>query len=102
MIDICVIGYGYWGPNLCRNFSNLTGYNLTAICDINKQNLSIAKKNYPNVKTYKNFKEAINENNFQLQKHDPKKITSIILFDFFSYSLSRLDWVAYGKKRSRR
>ena len=66
MIDICVIGYGYWGPNLCRNFSNLTGYNLTAICDINNQNLSIAKKNYPNVKTYKNFKEAINENNFQL------------------------------------
>jgi len=66
MIDICVIGYGYWGPNLCRNFSNLTGYNLTAICDINNHNLSIAKKNYPNVKTYKNFKEAINENNFQL------------------------------------
>jgi len=55
MINICVIGYGYWGPNLCRNFSNLTGYNLTAISDINNHNLSIAKKNYPNVKTYKNL-----------------------------------------------
>ena len=66
MINICVIGYGYWGPNLCRNFSNLTGYNLTAICDVNNRNLSSAKKNYPNVKTYKNFKAAINQNNFQL------------------------------------
>ena len=66
MINICVIGYGYWGPNLCRNFSNLTGYNLTAICDVNNRNLSNAKRNYPNVKTYKNFKAAINQNNFQL------------------------------------
>ena len=66
MINVCVIGYGYWGPNLCRNFSNLTGYNLTAICDVNNHNLSNAKRNYPNIKTYKNFKAAINENNFQL------------------------------------
>ena len=66
MIKVCVIGYGYWGPNLCRNFSNIEGYKLTAICDINKNNLSNAKKNYPNAKIYKDFKEAINENNFQL------------------------------------
>tara|TARA_Y100000590_G_scaffold433018_1_gene549622 strand:- start:742 stop:1677 length:936 start_codon:yes stop_codon:yes gene_type:complete len=66
MINVCVIGYGYWGPNLCRNFSNLAGYNLTSICDVNNRNLLIAKKKYPNVKTYKNFKEAINQNNFKL------------------------------------
>jgi len=66
MINVCVIGYGYWGPNLCRNFSNLAGYNLAAICDVNNRNLSSAKKNYPNVKTYSNFKEAINRNNLQL------------------------------------
>jgi len=66
MINVCVIGYGYWGPNLCRNFSNIEDYKLTAICDVNANNLTNAKKIYPNVKTYKNFKKAINENNLQL------------------------------------
>ena len=66
MIDVCVIGYGYWGPNLCRNFSNTEGYNLASICDLNNQNLLTAKKNYPNVKNYTDFKQAILENDFQL------------------------------------
>ena len=66
MINVCIIGYGYWGPNLCRNFSNANGYNLSTICDLNKKNLTKAKKNYPGVKVYKNFKEAINLNKYEL------------------------------------
>ena len=66
MINVCIIGYGYWGPNLCRNFSNAGGYNLSTICDLNKENLNKAKKNYPGVKIYKNFKEAINLNKYEL------------------------------------
>ena len=66
MINVCIIGYGYWGPNLCRNFSNANGYNLSTICDLNKKNLAKAKKNYPGVKVYKNFKEAINLNKYEL------------------------------------
>ena len=66
MINVCIIGYGYWGPNLCRNFSNATGYNLLTICDLNSKNLIKAKKNYPGVKIYKNFKEAIKLNKFDL------------------------------------
>ncbi|MDA7714856.1 Gfo/Idh/MocA family oxidoreductase, partial [Candidatus Pelagibacter sp.] len=66
MINVCIIGYGYWGPNLCRNFSNANGYNLSTICDLNKKNLEKAKKNYPGVKVYKNFREAINLNRYEL------------------------------------
>ena len=66
MINVCIIGYGYWGPNLCRNFSNASGYNLSTICDLNNNNLTKAKKNYPGVKIYKNFKEAINLNKYEL------------------------------------
>jgi len=66
MINVCIIGYGYWGPNLCRNFSNANGYNLSTICDLNNQNLAKARKNYPGVKIYKNFKEAININKYDL------------------------------------
>jgi len=66
MINVCIIGYGYWGPNLCRNFSNADGYNLSTICDLNNNNLAKAKKNYPGVKTYKSFKEAIKINKYGL------------------------------------
>ena len=66
MINVCIIGYGYWGPNLCRNFSNANGYNLSTICDLNNKNLIKAKKNYPGVNVYKNFKEAINLNKYEL------------------------------------
>jgi predicted dehydrogenase len=66
MIDVCVIGFGYWGPNLCRNFVNAPGYNLKSICDNNKLNLQKAKKNYPSTSIYLNFNEAINKNNYDL------------------------------------
>ena len=66
MINVCIIGYGYWGPNLCRNFSNADGYNLSTICDLNNNNLAKAKKNYPGVKIYKSFKEAIKLNKYGL------------------------------------
>ena len=33
MINIGVIGYGYWGPNIVRNFSSLDGAKVEAICD---------------------------------------------------------------------
>jgi predicted dehydrogenase len=64
MINVCVIGYGYWGPNLCRNFSNANGYSLKAICDLNPANLTKAKKNFPSVSVYKNFKDALSHKKF--------------------------------------
>ena len=33
MIRIGVVGYGYWGPNLVRNFNIAEGARLTAVCD---------------------------------------------------------------------
>jgi predicted dehydrogenase len=33
MVNIGVIGYGYWGPNIVRNFAGLTDCKLVAVCD---------------------------------------------------------------------
>src|SRR4029453_3650965 len=33
MIGIGVIGYGYWGPNIVRNFRGLANCKLIAVCD---------------------------------------------------------------------
>ena len=32
-IRVAVIGYGYWGPNLVRNFGGLDGCEVTVVCD---------------------------------------------------------------------
>ena len=43
MVRIGVIGYGYWGPNLVRNFNLAEGARLTAVCD--KSSNAIKKVN---------------------------------------------------------
>ncbi len=47
--NIAVIGGGYWGQNLVRNFAGLGA--LHTICDNSPQNLDRLKKLYPSVKT---------------------------------------------------
>jgi len=48
MINIGIIGYGYWGPNIVRNFSGIEGAQVATICDGNQQSLNRARKSYPN------------------------------------------------------
>jgi predicted dehydrogenase len=35
MVGVGVIGYGYWGPNIVRNFQALSGARIVGICDKN-------------------------------------------------------------------
>ncbi len=46
-IGIGLVGYGYWGPNLARNFSSLGGCRLAAICDLNEKRRAAAQAAYP-------------------------------------------------------
>ena len=32
-VRVGIIGYGYWGPNIARNFSGLENCHLVAVCD---------------------------------------------------------------------
>ncbi|HEY6010423.1 MAG TPA: Gfo/Idh/MocA family oxidoreductase, partial [Nitrospirota bacterium] len=47
MINIGIIGYGYWGPNIVRNFSGVEGARVASICDGNQNALNRARKIYP-------------------------------------------------------
>ena len=38
-ISVGVIGCGYWGPNLVRNFRSLLNCQVTAVCDLNEGRL---------------------------------------------------------------
>lgn len=37
MVNIAVVGLGYWGPNLVRNLASLDGVKLSALCDLRKE-----------------------------------------------------------------
>jgi predicted dehydrogenase len=59
MYNACLIGYGYWGEKLARNFNNSEFFNLVSIVDPKKQNLNSAKKKYPSIDINKNYIDAI-------------------------------------------
>ncbi len=46
MIDIALIGFGYWGPNVARNIHANPNLNLHTICDIKQARLEKAKSIY--------------------------------------------------------
>ena len=55
-----IVGFGFWGPILARNFQSNLYFNVHSICDSNLINLSKAKNIYPNSTYYKSYKRALN------------------------------------------
>lgn len=49
MIQVGVIGYGYWGPKVVRNFSAQEGFRVVTVCDQEPEALRRAKQAYPQV-----------------------------------------------------
>ena len=50
MLNIGVVGYGYWGPNIVRNFSSIPGAKVVSVCDLESRALTQVAKNYPDMK----------------------------------------------------
>lgn len=51
MIRTGLIGYGYWGPNLARNFAEAPGTELVAVSDLDEKRLQLVSARYPAVTT---------------------------------------------------
>ena len=49
MIKVGVIGYGYWGPNLVRNFCESMESEVVVVCDHDEHRLQLVKTRYPAV-----------------------------------------------------
>jgi predicted dehydrogenase len=50
MLNVAVIGYGYWGPNIVRNVQKCERFNLYAVCDRDLRALQRAKASCPSAK----------------------------------------------------
>src|SRR3981081_1505628 len=59
-VRVGVVGYGYWGPNLVRNFSELDSVDLVAGFATNQKRLALFAKKYPAVTAQASFEKMVN------------------------------------------
>ena len=59
-IKVGVVGCGYWGPNLVRNFRSLPDCNLKMMCDVSEQRLAHLKSLYPEVEGETDYNHMLN------------------------------------------
>ncbi len=61
-MNIALIGYGYWGPNIAKNLNRTKKANLYAICDMDEKNLRKAQSIYgDSVKYVTDYHELIDQ-----------------------------------------
>ncbi|HEX4996904.1 MAG TPA: Gfo/Idh/MocA family oxidoreductase [Terriglobia bacterium] len=59
MVRMGVIGYGYWGPNIVRNFYNASDATVVSVCDLNPKALQRVRKVYPSIAVTTNPSEVL-------------------------------------------
>jgi predicted dehydrogenase len=60
VIKVGVVGCGYWGPKLARNFQDLPNASLVMASDLRLDRLVEIKKLYPEIETTRDFDELLN------------------------------------------
>jgi predicted dehydrogenase len=59
-INVGVVGCGYWGPNLIRNFRALPDCNLKMMCDVSEERLRHLRSLYPEVTGATDYNHMLN------------------------------------------
>jgi predicted dehydrogenase len=62
-MKIGVVGFGYWGPNLVRNFNSVPSVTVEYVCELRSDRLEAASKVSPKIKTTRDVSEIINHPN---------------------------------------
>lgn len=58
-IDVGIVGCGYWGPNLIRNFGSLADCSVRAVCDVDRDRLARMTQLYSGAETLSDYDELI-------------------------------------------
>jgi len=61
LINIGVVGCGYWGPNLIRNFSSLPNCRVKWACDVRPERLERIEQLYPGVRTTVHIDQVLDD-----------------------------------------
>jgi len=63
MFNIAIVGCGYWGPNLLRNFNALPDCNVKYACDVDIDRLAHMKVLYPQIQITTDFDRVLTDDN---------------------------------------
>ena len=61
MTNVAVVGCGYWGPNLIRNFSSLSECHVKKICDMDSGRLEHMRRLYPGLETTEDIDDVVHD-----------------------------------------
>jgi predicted dehydrogenase len=61
LVGIGVVGYGYWGPNIVRNFAVVEGAQVIAICDMDATRMALGKRRHPGVVITNEFQDLLKD-----------------------------------------
>ncbi|MBI5602435.1 MAG: Gfo/Idh/MocA family oxidoreductase [Deltaproteobacteria bacterium] len=61
MIQVGVIGYGYWGPNLVRNFLEVPGCRVVMVSDLRPERLALVQQRYPGIRITVDYHDLISD-----------------------------------------
>ncbi|MGE0267924.1 MAG: Gfo/Idh/MocA family protein [Candidatus Omnitrophota bacterium] len=61
MINIGLIGCGYWGPNLLRGFMDCPDATVSMVADLDQERLDYVTQKYPSVRTTKDYTDLFGE-----------------------------------------
>src|SRR5258707_6068467 len=58
---VAIVGCGYWGQNLIRNFSELDDVEVVAVCDFNLNALARMKRRYPTLELKQDYQDILSD-----------------------------------------
>ena len=60
-VRVGLVGLGYWGPNLARNFDDLPGVSLAWLCDSDQERRAAVAERFPEVRTTADLGELLDD-----------------------------------------
>lgn len=59
VLRTAVVGYGYWGPHMARNLSQISGFELSAVIDLSPARRKAVEDKHPGIPTFLTIDDAI-------------------------------------------
>src|SRR4051794_10087278 len=61
MIRVGIIGYGYWGPNMVRNFVEVPKSQVVCVSDLRSERRALVQNRYPTIETTRDVQALITD-----------------------------------------
>ena len=61
MVRVGIIGYGYWGPNLVRNFCENQKTEVVSVSDLRRDRLTLAQRRHSGIQVTQNYLDLLND-----------------------------------------